>query len=89
MRFLYFTTLVVVCGISLSAIGKSGAPQNSATKQSARPDDIPKSIAESVGGTLQFAEGNFLALAEAMPEEKYSYILQQESSRMRAALVNR
>jgi hypothetical protein len=74
MRFLYFTTLVVVCGISLSAIGKSGAPQNSATKQSARPDDIPKSIAESVGGTLQFAEGNFLALAEAMPEEKYSYI---------------
>jgi hypothetical protein len=74
MRFLYFTTLVVVCAISLSAIGKSGAPQNSATKQSARPDDIPKSIAESVGGTLQFAEGNFLALAEAMPEEKYSYI---------------
>jgi uncharacterized damage-inducible protein DinB len=74
MRFLHFTTLVVVCGISLSAVGKSGTPQNSATKRSARPDDIPKSIAESVGGTLQFAEGNFLALAEAMPEEKYSYI---------------
>jgi uncharacterized damage-inducible protein DinB len=74
MRFLHFTTLVVVCGISLSAIGKSGTPQNSATKQAAKSDDIPKSIAESVGGTLQFAEGNFLALAEAMPEEKYSYI---------------
>lgn len=36
--------------------------------------DVPKSIAESVGGTLQFAEGNFLALAEAMPEDKYSYV---------------
>jgi hypothetical protein len=38
------------------------------------PDDIPKSIAESVSGTLQFAEGNFLGVAEAMPEDKYSYI---------------
>ena len=37
-------------------------------------DDIPKSIAESVSGTLQFAEGNFIGLAEAMPEDKYSYI---------------
>jgi hypothetical protein len=33
-----------------------------------------QSIAESVSGTLQFAEGNFLGLAEAMPEDKYSYI---------------
>jgi hypothetical protein len=40
----------------------------------AQPDDIPKSIAESVSGTLQFAEGNFIGLAEAMPEDKYSYI---------------
>src|SRR5581483_11797141 len=40
----------------------------------AQPDDIPKSIAESVSGTLQFVEGNFLDLAEAMPEDKYSYI---------------
>ena len=37
-------------------------------------DDIPKSIAESVSGTLQFVEGNFLGLAEAMPEDKYSFI---------------
>lgn len=34
---------------------------------------FPKSIAESVSGTLQFAEGNFIGLAEAMPD-KYSYI---------------
>ena len=44
------------------------------TQESAKPDDIPKSIAESVSGTLQFAEGNFLGVAEAMPEDKYSYI---------------
>jgi hypothetical protein len=48
--------------------------RNAATKEPAQPDDIPKSIAESVSGTLQFAEGNFIGLAEAMPEDKYSYI---------------
>jgi uncharacterized damage-inducible protein DinB len=66
--------LVIVCGIALSALGKSARPQHSATTPAAKADDIPKSIAESVGGTLQFAEGNFLGLAEAMPEDKYSYI---------------
>ena len=67
-------TLVLMCGIALSAVGKSGTPQNSAKKEAAKPDDIPKSIAESVSGPLQFAEGNFLGVAEAMPEDKYSYI---------------
>jgi hypothetical protein len=62
-----------MCGIALSAVGKPRAPQNSETKH-AQPDDIPKSIAESVSCTLQSAEGNFIGLAEAMPEDKYSYI---------------
>src|SRR5882672_12309999 len=74
MRLFRVATLLVMCGIALFAVGKSGTPQNSATKQAAQPDDIPKSIAESVSGTLQFAEGNFIGLAEAMPEDKYSYI---------------
>jgi uncharacterized damage-inducible protein DinB len=74
MRFLRDAVLLIMCGIALSAVGKSRTPQNSATKQAAQPDDIPKSIAESVSGTLQFAEGNFIGLAEAMPEGKYSYI---------------
>jgi len=55
-----------MCGIALSAVGKSATPQNSADKK-AQPDDIAKSIAESVSGTLQFEEGNFLGLAGAMP----------------------
>ena len=60
--------------IALSAVGQSRTPPNSATKQAARSDDIPKSISESVSGPLRFAEGNFIGLAEAMPEDKYSYI---------------
>ena len=74
MSLFRVTALLVMCGIALSAVGKSGTPQNSATKQVTKPDDIAKSIAESVSGTLQFAEGNFLGVAEAMPEDKYSYI---------------
>jgi len=40
----------------------------------AQPAEIPKSIAESVGSTLRFAEGELLGVAEAMPESKYSFI---------------
>ncbi len=40
----------------------------------AQKEEIPKNIAESVGGTLGWTEGQFLGLAEAMPEEKYSFV---------------
>jgi uncharacterized damage-inducible protein DinB len=65
--------IVIMCGIAVSVVGKSSS-QNSATTPAAQSDDIPKSIAESVSGTLQFAEGDFLGLAEAVPEDKYSFI---------------
>jgi uncharacterized damage-inducible protein DinB len=74
MSLFRVATLLILCGITLSTVGKSGTPQNSAAKETVHPNDIPKSIAESVSGTLQFAEGNFIGLAEAMPEDKYSYI---------------
>ena len=86
MSLFRVATLLVMCGIALSAVGKSGTPQNSATKEAAQPDDIPKSIAESVSGTLQFAEGNFIGLAEAMPEDKYSYIPDSRQVRRRPQL---
>jgi uncharacterized damage-inducible protein DinB len=41
---------------------------------SAQKEEIPKNIAESVGGALGWAEKSFLTVAEAMPETKYSYI---------------
>ncbi|MGB8786034.1 MAG: DinB family protein [Candidatus Acidiferrales bacterium] len=40
----------------------------------AQKEEIPKSISESVGGALGWAEKGFLSVAEAMPETKYSYI---------------
>jgi uncharacterized damage-inducible protein DinB len=65
MNFHRTVLLIILCGGLASAQSASkAAPQ----------EDIPKSIAESVGRTLQFAEGNFLGVAEAMPEEKYSFI---------------
>jgi uncharacterized damage-inducible protein DinB len=73
MRFLR-VILLVISVVAFSATGKSATPQNSAATQAAPKDDIPKSIAESVSGPLQFAEGNFLGVAEAMPEDKYSFI---------------
>jgi uncharacterized damage-inducible protein DinB len=66
--------LLILCGVALSAVGKSETPQESASKSATQQDDIPKSIADSVSGTLQFAEGNFLGVAEAMPENKYSFV---------------
>jgi len=45
------------------------APSTSAPKE-----EIPKSLAESVGGGLSWAEKDFITVAEAMPETKYSYI---------------
>ena len=65
---------LILLGVTLSAFGESGAPQSSSNKQATKADDVPKSVAESVSGTLEFAEGNFLAIADAMPEDKYSFI---------------
>jgi hypothetical protein len=37
-------------------------------------NEIPKTIEGSVAHTLDFVEGQFLSIAEAMPESKYSFI---------------
>jgi uncharacterized damage-inducible protein DinB len=63
MSLLRVVAILIMCGVALSAVGKSATPQNSATTPAAQPRDIPKSIAESVSG-----------LAEAMPEDTYSFI---------------
>ena len=52
MSLLRVAALIFMCGTALSTFGKSATPQNSATTPAAEPDDIPKSIAESVSGTL-------------------------------------
>ena len=67
--------LLVLWGVALSSLAQSQARENAGSQEAAeRSDDVPRSIAESVSGTLQFAEGNFLGVAEAMPDNKYSFV---------------
>jgi uncharacterized damage-inducible protein DinB len=63
--------LYLLCGIGLVAAGKATA-QKPAPKAS--EEDFPRTIAESVGATLRFTQDSFLSVAEAMPEEKYSFV---------------
>src|SRR5215469_18577738 len=74
MKILCTAALLILCGVALTAVGKSKTLQESVSKPATQQDDIPKSIADSISGTLQFAERNLLGVAEAMPESKYSFV---------------
>jgi uncharacterized damage-inducible protein DinB len=74
MNLMRIAPLLVVCAVSLTTAATSKMLQKSSSKPAAQQDDVPKSIAESISGTLQFVEGSFLGVAEAMPENKYSFI---------------
>jgi uncharacterized damage-inducible protein DinB len=63
-----------VFSFGLLAMAASSVAQDPSSKASPPEGDIPKSIAESVSGPLQFAEGSFLSVAEAMPEDKYFFV---------------
>jgi uncharacterized damage-inducible protein DinB len=67
--------LLVLWGVALNSLAQCQTTENARSQGAAeRSDDVPRSIAESVSGTLQFAEGNFLGVAEAMPDNKYSFV---------------
>lgn len=70
MRFPRIALLLLA--LTVCTGGQSKDSQKSTTKSD--DSDIPKSIAESVSGQLQFVEGSFLGMAEAMPEDKYSFV---------------
>ena len=70
MRFRRIALLLFTLAICAGGVSKD--LQKSAAKSD--DSDIPKSVAESVSGPLQFVEGSFLSMAEAMPEDKYSYV---------------
>ena len=53
---------------------KSGPSKKPPEAARSSVDDVPKSIAESVSNSLQFVEGSFLGIAEAMPEDKYDFV---------------
>jgi uncharacterized damage-inducible protein DinB len=66
MRHLNLVLLLVL------VVSASGFAE--AKKTPAKNDDIPKTIADSVLSTFQFTEGSFLTMAEAMPEDRYSFV---------------
>ena len=64
--------LLLTCVAVLSAQNR---PEQTAKKpQRSFVGDVPTTISDSVAEWLKFAEGNFLGVAEAMPEEKYDFI---------------
>jgi uncharacterized damage-inducible protein DinB len=69
--------LLATAGICM-AQANGGKKTNSGTKgkqpQRSSVGDVPTNIADSVADTLKLAEGNFLGVAEAMPESKYDFI---------------
>jgi uncharacterized damage-inducible protein DinB len=74
MNVLRIAALLAVCSVALTGAGQSKTREESAAKPATRQEGIPSSIADSVSGTLQFAEANFLGVAEAMPESQYSFV---------------
>ncbi len=68
-------TWVLLAWVTACAAQNATTP-GTAAKQRQRSfvGDVPTTIADSVGETLRFAEGSFLGVAEAMPEDKYGYI---------------
>jgi len=65
--------LLVTVGVCIAQTSTNSAA-NAKPPQRSFVGDVPGSIADSVAETLKFAEGNFLGVAEAMPENKYDYI---------------
>jgi uncharacterized damage-inducible protein DinB len=65
---LLVTVAVCIAQTSTNSATNAKPPQRSFV------GDVPGTIADSVAETLKFAEGNFLGVAQAMPENKYDYI---------------
>ena len=73
---------IVLLGVSVVLLAVSSSAQSASAQKETptkKPErsfigDVPTSIAGSVGETLRFVEGEFLGVAEAMPEEKYDFV---------------
>ena len=74
MKSSSFMPLLVFMTALASSTAIAQAAYRPASRESSDEPQMPKSIAESVSSTLQYAEGTLLGLAEAMPENKYSFI---------------
>src|SRR5438270_2530468 len=71
MKLLPMVGLLLLSEVAMTGNARTGVLE-AASK--AAEEGAPKSMAESVGRTLQFTEDSFLTVAEAMPENKYSFV---------------
>ena len=67
------TAIFIVIGLTLLAT-PAFAQQPEPARSEVSKADVPQNIADSVGEVLRWTEGEFLGVAEAMPEAKYSFI---------------
>jgi uncharacterized damage-inducible protein DinB len=75
MKLLHLMGSLLLCGAALSYLAPAQQKNKPADKPPAAEDQqAPKSIAESVSRNLDYAEGDFLSIAKAMPEDKYTFI---------------
>src|SRR6516162_11374554 len=74
MKTALIPILVFLSAAALSAPAECQTAGRAASKEASQEPEIPKSISQSVAGTLQYAEGSLLGLAEAMPEDKYAFV---------------
>lgn len=66
--------VLVALTIPVAAQSKGEKEGRSKRPAAAKAGDIPTTMAGSVGNTMQFIEGSFLGIAEAMPENKYDFV---------------
>ena len=65
--------LLITATLCMAQI-KPNSGTNAKRPQRSFVGDVPTSIADSVAEPLKFAEGEFLGIAEAMPEDKYNFV---------------
>jgi hypothetical protein len=75
MKLLHLMGSLLLCGAALSYPAPAQQKNKPADKPAAAEEQqAPKSIAESVSRNLAYAEGDFLSIAKAMPDDKYTFI---------------
>ncbi|HLX76393.1 MAG TPA: DinB family protein [Terriglobales bacterium] len=72
-RLLLICLLGSLTGFSLAQSGTASKAAAKAAPAQSFLGDVPTSIAASISQTLEFTEGSFLGVVEAMPKDKYDF----------------
>lgn len=75
-RWLLISFVCVFTGLSQAQSGTPSKTTAKTTPKRSFAGDVPRSMAASVSETLEFIEGSFLGVAEAMPAQKYDFVPQ-------------